>query len=140
MRVSNKMLFSNYSYNFMKLEEALHKTTNQISTGRRITKPSDDPVGTTRAMDFRTRLTEMAQYIDNSERAISWLNCTDDALMTVTNYLQRVRELVIAGANGSLTLEARLAYANEIDVIRDGIMQVANTTIDNRYIFGGESC
>lgn len=138
MRVSNKMLFSNYSYNFMKLEEALHKTTNQISTGRRITKPSDDPVGTTRAMDFRTRLTEMAQYIDNSERAISWLNCTDDALMTVTNYLQRVRELVIAGANGSLTLEARLAYANEIDVIRDGIMQVANTNIDNRYIFGGE--
>lgn len=138
MRVSNKMLFSNYAYNFMKSEEAIHKTTNQISTGRRITQPSDDPVGTTRAMDFRTRGTEMAQYIDNSERAISWLNCTDDALMTVTNYLQRVRELVIAGSNGSLTLEARLAYANEIDVIRDGIMQVANTTIDNRYIFGGE--
>lgn len=138
MRVSNKMLFSNYTYNFMKIEEALHKTTNQIITGRRITKPSDDPVGTARAMDFRTRLTEMAQYIDNSERAISWLNCTDDALMTLDNYLQRVRELVIAGANGSLTLEARLAYANEIDVIRDGIMQIANTTIDNRYIFGGE--
>ena len=138
MRVSNKMIFANYAYNFMKSEEAIHKTTNQIGTGRRITQPSDDPVGTTRAMDFRTRGTEMAQYIDNSERAISWLNCTDDALMTVTTYLQRVRELVIAGSNGSLTMEARLAYANEIDVIRDGIMQVANTTIDNRYIFGGE--
>ncbi|MGE5606254.1 MAG: flagellar hook-associated protein FlgL [Bacteroidota bacterium] len=138
MRVSNKMIYSNYAYNFMKSEEAIHKKTNEISTGRRIRQPSDDPVGTARAMDFRSRSMEIAQYIDNSEQAISWLNCTDDALMTVTNYLQRVRELVIAGSNGSLTLESRLAYANEIDVIKDGIMQVANTTIDNRFIFGGE--
>lgn len=138
MRVSNKMIYSNFSYNFMKSEEAIHKKTNQISTGRRIGQPSDDPVGTARAMDFRTRGTEMAQYIDNSERAVSWLNCTDDALMSVTTYLQRVRELTIAGSNGSLTAQAREAYANEIDVIRDGIMQIANTTIDTRYIFGGE--
>lgn len=122
----------------MKLEESIYKKTNQISTGRRIQQPSDDPVGTARAMDFRSRSTEILQYIDNSEQAISWLNCTDDALMTLTNYLQRVRELVIAGANGTLTVEAREAYANEIDAIRDGIMQVANTNIDNRFIFGGE--
>lgn len=138
MRVSNKMIYSGFSYNFGKLEESIYKKTNQVSTGRRIQQPSDDPVGTARAMDFRSRGTEILQYIDNSEQAISWLNCTDDALMTVTNYLQRVRELVIAGANGTLTVEAREAYANEIDVIKDGIMQVANTTIDNRFIFGGE--
>lgn len=138
MRVSNKMIYSRFSYNFMKSEEAIHKKTTEISTGRRIGQPSDDPIGTARAMDFRSRTMEIAQYIDNSEQAISWLNCTDDALMTVTNYLQRVRELVVAGSNGSLTLEAREAYANEIDVIKDGLMQVANTTIDNRYIFGGE--
>lgn len=138
MRVSNKMIYSGFAYNFMKSEEAIHKKTNQVGTGRRITQPSDDPVGTARAMDFRSRSTEIARYIDNSEQAMSWLNCTDDALMTVTNYLQRVRELVIAGSNGSLTLQSRLAYANEIDVIKDGIMQVANTNIDNRFIFGGE--
>ncbi|NLY74101.1 MAG: flagellar hook-associated protein FlgL [Firmicutes bacterium] len=138
MRVSNKMIYSNFSYNFMKLEESIYKKTNQVSTGRRIQQPSDDPVGTARAMDFRSRTAEILQYIDNSEQAISWLNCTDDALMTLTNYLQRVRELVIAGTNGTLTVEAREAYANEIDVIRDGIMQVANTNIDNRFIFGGE--
>lgn len=138
MRVSNKMIYSGFSYNFMKLEENIYKKTSQISTGRRIQQPSDDPVGTARAMDFRSRSTEILQYIDNSEQAISWLNCTDDALMTLTNYLQRVRELVIAGANGTLTKEAREAYANEIDEIRNGIMQVANTTYDNRFIFGGE--
>jgi flagellin-like hook-associated protein FlgL len=138
MRVSNKMIYSSFSYNFGKLEETIYKKTTQVSTGRRIQQPSDDPVGTARAMDFRSRSTEILQYIDNSEQAISWLNCTDDALMTVTDYLQRVRELVIAGANGTLTVEAREAYANEIDVIKDGIMQVANTTIDNRFIFGGE--
>lgn len=138
MRVSNKMIYSNFSYNFMKLEESIYKKTNQVSTGRRIQQPSDDPVGTARAMDFRSRSIEILQYIDNSEQAISWLNCTDDALMTLTNYLQRVRELVEAGANRPLPVEVCEAYANEIDAIRDGIMQVANTTYDNRFIFGGE--
>ncbi|MCL6589534.1 MAG: flagellar hook-associated protein FlgL [Firmicutes bacterium] len=138
MRVSNKMIYGHFAYAYAQRESAIHKLDKQLSSGRRIEKPSDDPFGTARAMNFRTNITEVDQYIENSNRAISWLNITDDALMTVDSNLHRVRELVIAGANASLTNEARKAMAMEIDEISAALLQVANTTIDNRYVFGGE--
>ncbi|MGE5605490.1 MAG: flagellar hook-associated protein FlgL [Bacteroidota bacterium] len=138
MRVSNKMFYSKYSFNLMNNEAAIQKFTNQISTGKRIHLPSDDPIGTARAMSNRTRLTEIDQYIDNSNQAMSWLNACDDALMTLDSDLQRVRELVIAGANDTLTQESRISLAAEVDQIRDAIMQIANSNIDDRYVFAGD--
>ena len=138
MRISTKMVYGNFSYSFANSEEIINQKTKQINSGKRIEQPSDDPIGTTRAMSFRTNLTEVSQYIDNSNRAISWLNISDDSLLSVTNYMQRARELVIAGANDTLNLEARTAMADEIDQISSSIMQVANANVDGRFIFAGE--
>jgi flagellin-like hook-associated protein FlgL len=138
MRVSNRMMFGNAAYNMMRSEEIIQRRSQEIGTGKRIGIPSDDPFGTSRAMIYRTNLTEIAQYTDNSNRAGGWLNLTDNSLVSVVDNLQRVRELVIAGANDTNTPESWNAMAEEIDKIRDGIMEIANTTIDNRYIFAGE--
>ncbi len=138
MRVSTKMIYGNFELSFARSEEIINKTTKQINSGKRIEKPSDDPYGTARAMSYRTGLTELSQYIDNSNKAISWLNIADDTLITVNNHLQRVREIVISGANDSLTKEGLAALAAEIDEISAGIMQLSNANIDERYIFAGE--
>lgn len=138
MRVSNKMIYSNYGYNLMRNEESIQKSTNQISTGRRIENPSDDPIGTSQAMGYRTKLVKIQQYIENSQLGISWINASDDALMTLDTDLERVNELVIEGANDTLSTEARIALAEEIDQIRDAIMQLANSSLDNRYVFAGD--
>jgi flagellin-like hook-associated protein FlgL len=122
----------------MHSEEVINKKSQQISSGKRIGIPSDDPIGTSRAMNYRTSLTEVAQYITNSNLAKSWLDITDDSLQTVSKYLDRVRVLVTEGANSTTPDEGWEAMALEIEQIRDGIVQVTNTTMDNRYIFGGE--
>ncbi len=138
MRISNNMIYSNAYYNMMHSEEVINEKNQQISSGKRIGIPSDDPIGTSRAMTYRTGITEVAQYTNNSNQAESWLNITDSSLQTVSNYLDRVRELVTKGANSTNPTEGWEAMADEIDQIRDGIVEVANTTIDNRYVFGGE--
>lgn len=138
MRVSNRMMYSTATFNMMRSEEIIQRRMQEIYTGKRINIPSDDPFGTSRAMAYRTNLTEIAQYTENCNRASGWLDLTDNSLMSVVDYLERVRELVTAGANDSNTFESWDAMAKEIDQIRDGIVEIANTTIDDRYIFSGE--
>lgn len=138
MRVSNRMMYSTATFNMMRSEEIIQRRMQEIYTGKRINIPSDDPFGTSRAMTYRTNLTEIAQYTENCNRASGWLDLTDNSLMSVVDYLERVRELVTAGANDSNTFESWDAMAKEIDQIRDGIVEIANTTIDDRYIFSGE--
>lgn len=138
MRVSTNMKYSHTYFNLMRSEEIINQKNKQISSGRRIEMPSDDPFGTSRAMTYRTCLTEVAQYTTNSNIANSWLEITDNSLQSVSSFLQRVQELVIAGANSSNTPESWGAMADEIDKIRDAIVELANTTIGERYIFGGE--
>jgi flagellin-like hook-associated protein FlgL len=132
------MIYGHYAYAYEQRESAIHKLDKQISSGRRIEKPSDDPFGTSRAMSYRTNLTEVAQYTENSHRAMSWLDITDTALMSVDSYLHRVRELVINGVDSALNSEEKAALASEVDQITAGLMQIANTSIDNRYVFAGE--
>ncbi|HEX3045609.1 MAG TPA: flagellar hook-associated protein FlgL [Bacillota bacterium] len=138
MRVSNKMIYGHYSYAYAQRESAIHKLDKQISSGKRIEKPSDDPFGTSRAMSYRTSITEVAQYKENSNRAMSWLDITDNALMSIDSYLHRVRELVINGVDDALNSQEKGALAQEVDQIAAGLMQIANTTLDNSYVFAGE--
>ncbi len=137
MRVTNKMIYENYSLNLMANEVKIQKYTRQVSTGKRIEKPSDDYIGTSRSMSYRSQLSDISRYLENSKQAISWYTATDDAFMTLTSDLQRIRELVVAGANDTLNTQAREAMADEIDEIQEAIMQVANSSISNRYIFAG---
>jgi flagellin-like hook-associated protein FlgL len=138
MRVSNRMIYGNTYFNLMHSEEIINQKNKEIGTGRRINIPSDDPFGTSRAMTYRTNLTAITQYITNSNRANSWLDLTDNSLQSVSTYLQRIREMVTAGANSTNPDESWNAMANEVDQIRDSIVQIANTSIDNRYIYAGE--
>lgn len=138
MRISNKMVFGNYAANLGRNEEIIHQKNGQISSGRRILMPSDDPGGTVRSMLFRTNITEIEQYTFNSENAKCLLNGTDDTLVKFDDFLQRACELVIRGGNDSNSPETREPIAAEIDKIRDGLIDLANTNIDGRYIFAGE--
>ncbi len=137
MRVTNKMMYGNYVSNLMRRESEIQRLSNQISSGKRIQFPSDDPIGTSRSMAMNSSLNDIAQYTTNSNSGISWLTATDEAMQTANTYLQRVYELILSGASSSMPAESRAALAAEIDQICDGLFEVANTNIDNRYIFSG---
>lgn len=116
----------------------LAKVQEQLSTGRVINRPSDDPTGATSAMRLRTSVAEQRQYVRNANDGLGWLDQADSTLTSVTDQVRRAHEIALQGANdGSLGQQARDALATEVDQIRQGLLSTANATYLDRPVFGG---
>lgn len=110
----------------------------QMTTGRRINRPSDDPIGAATAMRARAQITEQQQYQRNGQDGLAWLSITDTALKSMTNQVQRAYTLALQGANsGSNGQAAQDALAAEIDQIGKDVLSTANTQYLGRPVFGG---
>jgi flagellar hook-associated protein 3 FlgL len=116
---------------------ALARTQQRLSSGKQIAVPSDDPYGTTRALQLRSQLAGNQQYQRNVQDASSWQDATDTALSQITDMAQRARELLVQGASDTTSPEARSAIASEIDQIVDSVKSQANAQYAGHYIFGG---
>lgn len=137
MRVTQSMLSNTMLRNLNTSYTKMADLQQQISTGSKLLRPSDDPVAVTKAMNYRTQLEKNEQFTDNTAKATSWLDATDDALGQVTSALQRVQELVTQAANDTNNDEDRQAMLKEIDQIRQQIRDVANTQLGEQYLFSG---
>lgn len=138
IRVTNQMMSHRMMQNLWASMRRLDRWNQQLSTGRRISMPSDDPSGTEAAMRLRTSIQAAEQYVRNVDDAISWLESTDSALHHATQLLQRARELIVQGANGTLPDESREAIAQEIEQLLDDLVNVANTKHGQRHLFAGQ--
>lgn len=116
----------------------LAKVQEQLSTGRIINRPSDDPTGATSAMRLRASVAEQRQYVRNANDGLGWLNQADATLSSATDQVRRAYELGVQGVNSvSLGPQAREALATEVDQIRGGLMSTANAKYLDRPVFGG---
>lgn len=110
----------------------------QLTTGRLINRPSDDPTGATSAMRIRSSLSTQQQFVRNADDAVGWLDQTDGTLGTMGTQISRARDIALQGANsGAMGPEARAALATEVDQIRAGLISSANSQYLDRPIFGG---
>jgi len=110
----------------------------QLSTGRIINRPSDDPLGAAAAMRLRSSLADQQQYARNAGDGQGWLEQIDGTLSSVTDQVRRSRELAIQGANGgAMGPQAREALAVEVDQIRESLVGQGNATYLGRPVFGG---
>ncbi|MFZ5639701.1 MAG: flagellar hook-associated protein FlgL [Bacillota bacterium] len=137
MRVTNNMMVANFLNNLSNNMREMDKIQQQLSTGKAINKPSDDPVNIIYSLRLNSSITETEKFLDNVSSANAWLNTTDIALQQATEILQSVRELTVRGANDTLPQTSRDAMAKEIEQLREQLIQVANTNHDGRFIFGG---
>jgi len=115
----------------------LDKYQRQLSTGRKINLPSDNPAGLVKSLRLRTNLVEGEQYLANINEGINFMETTDAALGNLNSILQRIRELSVNAANGTNDASARKAIADEIRELTDQITLVANTSYGSKYIFAG---
>lgn len=116
----------------------LATTQEQISTGKRLNRPSDSPTDTVAAMRVRASLADQKQYVRNGEDAQGWLNQADSTLQGMVDQVRRVRDLAMQGATTIVAAtDAREALATEVDQLREGLLASANTTYLGRPIFGG---
>lgn len=138
MRITHGMLsdtsLRNMRNNLNKLE-SLH---NEISTGKRISRPSDDPAGVARTLTYNTDIDSGESYLRTIDSATTWMNATDDALAEGGDLLQRARELAVEGANGALTQGDMANIGAEIDHILRQMVVTGNASLRGQRLFGGE--
>ncbi|MBE2912921.1 flagellar hook-associated protein FlgL [Anoxybacillus flavithermus] len=137
MRVTQMMLANNTLRNVSKSYDKLGTYQQQLATGKKIHRPSEDPVVAVKGMHYRTSLTEIEQFQRNLSEAYTWMENSESALNHTTNVLQRARELVVQAKNGTLGPEDRQAIAREIEQLKKDLVQVANTKVAGKYIFNG---
>ena len=137
MRITNNILINNLKSNIRTNIRNLDKYQMQLATGQRINRPSDDPVGLIDVMRLSSRLRDNEQYKANVKDALSWLTATESSLSVLADNMNRVHELTVYGATGTLTSADREAISTEIQRIREQVKDLINTTHSDRYVFGG---
>ncbi len=124
------------------LQSALGRTQdlqNELSSGRRINRPGDDPAGAVSSMKLRSQRRADDQYVRNIDDANGRLQAADDAMQTMSERLIRVRGLLTQANNGAIDAASRQALAQEITAIRDDVVDLYNTRFLDRPVFGGTS-
>lgn len=138
MRISTSMIFQQGAAKISDLQTNLVKTQQQLSTGRRILTPADDPVAAARALDVTQSQSVNAQYATNRQTAVSSLSAVDNTLASVTSVLQDVKTQTVYAGNGALSNSDRSKLATQLSSDLDQLLALANTTdgIGN-YLFSG---
>ena len=115
----------------------MQKLQEAVSSGKKISQPSDDPSGTAAAMTLRSRRAADDQYLRNIDLGSGRLAITDTALGQLSERLTAVRNLVIESRNGSLGSDSQGAIAAQITAIKGEVVDLYNTTYLGRPVFGG---
>lgn len=139
MRISTNQIFDAGSSSILNSQGNLYKLQNQLSSGRRVQTPQDDPVAASQALVVTQSKEVNAQYIDNQGAAKSQLGLVDSQLATLVSVLQNIRTTVVgAGNTGTYSQSDRETMATEIESRLSEIIGIANS--DNgvgEYLFSG---
>jgi len=124
-------------YNIQSNQNRIEQLQAQITSGSRITKPSDDPIGAARALNLQDSIAQSQQYQRNIDQAKSWMNTTDAALDAVTQATQRARELAVQASNGTLSATERTAISSEISQLQQHVLDLTHSKYGSYYLFSG---
>jgi len=111
----------------------------QMSSGKKISVPSDDPAGASDLLRLRTEQRTIAQHTRNAADGGSWLTTVDTAMQSSLEALRRARDLTVQGGDGALGQTSRDALATEIEGVRASLLDQANATYVGRSVFAGTS-
>lgn len=137
MRVTNKMLSNSFLTDMRTNLENMQNLQQQMTSGKEIRKPSDDPSKVARVMQLTTDINANKQYNENISNTSNWLDTTDTALGQAGDVLQKVRELLVSAGNAAYGSSQRQSIKDEINQKVDELTQIMNTNYDGKYIFGG---
>ncbi|MBK7425048.1 MAG: flagellar hook-associated protein FlgL [Propionivibrio sp.] len=139
MRISTSQIYDAGALNIQRNQSALYKLQNQLSTGRRVLTPEDDPVAAAQALIVTQSLEVNAQQVENQGNAGSQLGLVDSQLSSLTDLLQNVRERVVqAGNTGTLNNSDRQTIATELESRLSEMLGIANSQNGSGdYLFSG---
>lgn len=138
MRMTNKIMQNNSLYNINNNKIMQDKLSTQMSTQKKLTRPSDDPVVAIRALRLRTSVSELTQYYEkNAPDAESWLEVSEKALVTGTAVLTDIINKANLGANKHRGVEDLAIIVQQMETLRDEYYSTGNVDYAGRYVFTG---
>lgn len=137
MRITNSMTRNNVLWSINKTEEKLDFYQTQMSTGKKIQRPSEDPIVAVRALKFRTNVREVSQYQTNSEDAISWLSTSEQSISNASGMLNRIRDLSLQATSDTFSINDVDTMVAEIEQIKVQLVNEGNVSYAGRYIYSG---
>lgn len=138
LRVTQGMINAQLMRNLNNNMSSLERLSGQLATGRKINRPSDDPVGITYSLRYRSEIVANEQYQRNVDSALSWLDFTDDIVEQVGSVLHRVKELTVQGSTGTNPQTALDNISSEIKQLREQLVQIGNSTLTGKYVLNGQ--
>ncbi len=138
MRISTAFIFQRGANAIQEKSAQLSRSQAYIAAGKKVLSPSDDPAAAARILDLNGFIDTAEQYQSNIGTLKSRLELQESTLDGVANVLQRAHELAVQGNNDTVGPEGRAAIADEIDVLNDQLLSLANTRDANdEYLFSG---
>jgi flagellar hook-associated protein 3 FlgL len=138
MQISTKQFFDNQLKSMQDLQADINKVQQQISSGKEQSKPSDDPIVFSQTSRLQLQLGNLDQYSRNITLASTRLNQQSSVIGQAANISTRLQELVLQGANDTMSVSDRQALATEMQNLSDQLVDLGNTTDQNgQAIFGG---
>lgn len=137
MRVTNRMLANNFLTDMTTNLNNLQTLQQQLTSGKEIRRPSDDPLKVARAMQLHSEIGINKQYNENIKDTLSWLEQTDTALGQLGDQTHRIRELLVSAGNVAYGTDERKKINDEVKEIIGQMSQTLNASFDGRFIFGG---
>jgi flagellar hook-associated protein 3 FlgL len=132
MRISAKIMADNIKANLAKQSTQLMNTETELSTGKRINKPSDDPTGMGKVLDYRTTQQAITQYRANITDAKTRIQYTEGVLGQINDLVDQAKKIASDTQSGDGT-----SLAQQVDDIRKQILGLTNSKYENEYIFSG---
>lgn len=138
MRIADKMQYNQVNQNVQKNRSEMSELQNQAATQKRINKPSDDPLASTRVLGARTEERGNQQYMKSINQARAFLEFSDQSLGELTEILVRAKELAVSqSSDASGNTESRQVTATEVGQIYNQAVQIGNRKLGERYVFAG---
>jgi flagellar hook-associated protein 3 FlgL len=138
-RITHAMVTSSIINNLNSSLGALERTGEELSSGKTILEPSDNPYGTSQVIDLQSQLDGLSSYATATQDGISWENTASSAMSSINEAVSRVRELLVSSANGTNNQSDLNTVALEVEQLTESVKQEANTKYAGQYLFSGTS-
>ena len=138
MRITNKIMQDNSLYNINSNKVSQNKLSTQMSTQKKVNRPSDDPVVAIRSLRLRSSVSQISQYYEkNVPDAESWVKVTEDALSTVTEVVTDLVKQATKAANSDLKSDDLDIIIQNMEALEEEVYSTGNVDYAGRYVFTG---
>lgn len=137
MRISDSMIRERVLFNMNAARTKVQVAQTRIATGKRVLKPSDDPIAISKSTNLRALLRDNEQYQRNIDDALGWVETSELGVSAMIEVITEMKEIAVEGASDTKDASERANLAAQVETLIERLVDSANTTYDGRFVFAG---